>query len=228
FVGQRLKAPRQPAGSGGPRSEPEETNELEGVSVADARGCDGGALGHACHGEAHEVVAQGESPHFLRDACRGLAAQGLFALEGVRLDFVEAEFELPAFVVERDDLGGGEGHRIEQRGEQCLGAKATPLVANRPDAKSGWKVAGAIADQASGLAAGGEIDELVARPEALDDAAAQRHGAGAGAAEPMALAGGIAQLMEQSVGGEFAIEDHQRGIGGWGQRSAASLSSLSW
>src|SRR5436309_9162682 len=135
----------------------------------------------------------------------------------------EAEFELPAFVVERDDLGGGEGHRIEQRGEQCLGAKATPLVANRPDAKSGWKVAGAIADQASGLAAGGEIDELVARPEALDDAAAQRHGAGAGAAEPMALAGGSARAWEQSVGGEFAIEDHPRGIGELGPEVGGKL-----
>ena len=39
----------------------------------------------------------------------------------------------------------------------------------------------------------------------------------------MALAGGIAQLMEQSVGGEFAIEDHQRGIGELGPEVGGKL-----
>src|SRR5262249_14716047 len=126
FIVERFEAARQHTGTRGPCGQPEEANELERVAIADARRRDAGARGDVRHGEADEVVPEGDPPHFLGDARGGLAPQGLGALEGMRLHFIEAELELPAFVVERADFGGRVGHRIEQRGEERLGAEALP------------------------------------------------------------------------------------------------------
>src|SRR5262245_5878928 len=130
FIVERFEAARQHTGTRGPCGQPEEANELERVAIADARRRDAGARGDARHDEADEVVPEGEPPHFLGDARGGLAPQGLGALEGMRLHFIEAELELPAFVVERADFGGRVGHRIEQRGEERLGAEALPPIAD--------------------------------------------------------------------------------------------------
>ena len=146
---------------------------------------------------------------FLRDARGRLAAQRLFALEGVGLHFVEAELEFPALVVERDELGGGIGHGIEQRGEQGLGAEAAALVADGADAEGRRQIA---VDEA-GLVAGTEVDEVIAGAEPLDDAAAERGRAGLGAGQPVALAGGIAELVKELVGRKLAVDDDERGIG---------------
>src|SRR5262249_6384820 len=161
FIVERFEAARQHAGTHGPRGQPEEANELERVAIADARRRDAGARGDARHGEAHEVVAEREAPQFLCDPSGRLAPKGLGALESVRLDFVEAEFKLPAFVVERDDLGGGVSHRIEQRGEEGLGAEAPAAIADRPHAQGGRQVPRAMADQAARFRAGSQFHEFI-------------------------------------------------------------------
>src|SRR5262249_42503809 len=68
FVVEGVEAAWQHARTRGPRRQPEEPDELEGVAIADARRHHVGACGDACHREAHEVVGEREAPHFLRDA----------------------------------------------------------------------------------------------------------------------------------------------------------------
>src|SRR5207244_54745 len=80
-----------------PRGEPEDADEVEGVAVADAAGWHASPARHACHGEANEVVADGEPPELLRDAGGCLTAQQrLLALERVGFHFVKAKLDLPA------------------------------------------------------------------------------------------------------------------------------------
>ena len=88
---------------------------------------------------SHVARIRRRSGRFLRDPRWRLAPQRVGALESVRLDLVEAELEVPALVVERDDLGGGIGHRIEQRGEERLGAEASSSIGDRPHAQRGWQ-----------------------------------------------------------------------------------------
>ncbi len=107
---------------------------MQGVAVADFVWQDAGAVCDLGHGQAYEVVGDSEPPEFLRDAFGVLAPQGgFFTFEGVGLDFIVGEFEFPAFVVERPDFGGGEGDRIEQRGEQGLGPEAFALIPDGAD-----------------------------------------------------------------------------------------------
>src|SRR5215510_1027216 len=96
FVVKCFETARQHARARGPCREPEETKELERVAIADTRRRHAGAGGAAGHREAHEVVAECEAPHLLRDARGRLAPHGLSALEGMGLHFVEAEFEAPS------------------------------------------------------------------------------------------------------------------------------------
>jgi hypothetical protein len=58
------------------------------------------------HLETYEVVSQEESPELLQDTLGSLAAQSFGAFEGVGFDFIEADLEFPALVVEGDNLLG--------------------------------------------------------------------------------------------------------------------------
>src|SRR5262245_10081149 len=61
FVVKCFETARQHARARGPCREPEETNELERVAIADTRRRHAGAGGDAGHREAHEVVAECEA-----------------------------------------------------------------------------------------------------------------------------------------------------------------------
>ncbi len=59
-------------------------------------------------------------------ATRASQATRAMASEHVGLHLIEAEFELPPLVVERDDLGRRIGDGIEQGGEQRLAPERSP------------------------------------------------------------------------------------------------------
>ena len=141
--------------------EPEDADELQRMPIADARRSDISPVGDPGHGAAHQIVAESEAPHFLPDARGRFAAQRLFAFQHVRLHLVEAEFELPALVVESDQLGRGVGDGVEQRGEQRLGAEAAVVVADGAHPQCGRKVA----VHEAGLMARAQFDEGIAGPK---------------------------------------------------------------
>ncbi len=70
-----------------------------------------------------------------------------------------------------------------------------------------------VAEPAAKRTARTEVDKVVAGAELLDHAAPQRCAAVRGAAQPMALARLIGELMEKRVGREFAVEDDERCVG---------------
>ena len=57
-----------------------------------------GDLRDAFHLEPHEVVREQDSPELLFDALARLAADGLLAIEELRLQLVVPELQLPTFV----------------------------------------------------------------------------------------------------------------------------------
>ena len=148
---------------------------------ADAPGRHADPLGDLLHVEPDQVVGDRESPHLLADALGGAAAEGFLALEGMRLDLVEAELELPALVVQLDDLGGGLQRWIEQRGQQGLGAESAALVADGADLER----LGQLRMGPTRLAREGHLDELVVGAQPSQRAPLEvRLGAG----QPVALA----------------------------------------
>jgi hypothetical protein len=74
------------------------------MAVTQAQRRNAGARGGAAHDKPDEIVGEQQPPHFLFDAGRRLAAQGFGAVEGVGLELVEGECELPAVVVERREF----------------------------------------------------------------------------------------------------------------------------
>ncbi len=99
------------------------------------------------------------------------------------------------------------GHRIEQGLSNVWGRSRS--------GGSGWcGRAGWVVGQGAraGLVAGAELDEMIVQAGVLDGAAAQRVPAGLGTGQPVALAGGVRQLLKQGVGG-LAVEDDERRVG---------------
>ena len=127
----------------------------------------------------------------------------------MRLDLVEGEFEFPALVVERDELRGGIGDGIKERGEDEVGTEAA--VVDTHGAHAERRGQGAV--RRAGRAAGREVDEVIAGAEALDDGGRERGAARFGADQPVTLAGGLGQRVEQRVGAKVAVEDDERAVG---------------
>src|SRR5207249_4677273 len=68
--------------------------------------------------------------------CSGSRQRQNGGVEGVRLGLVESKFEFPALMVERDELGGGIGDGIEERGEEEVGAEVAVMDAHGAHAAS--------------------------------------------------------------------------------------------
>src|SRR5206468_1961491 len=66
-------------------------------------------------------------------------ADRLLPIEQLGLQLVVAELELPAFVIERNDLTGGVSLLVQQRCEQYLRAESFPVIANRPHRPGSWQ-----------------------------------------------------------------------------------------
>ena len=180
---------------------------MQSVTVADLGRQDVGATGDIGQGQAHEVVGDGETPEFLDDALRALAAQGGFlALQGMGFNFVVAEFGFPAFVVQGDDFGGGEGDGIEQRGEPDLRSAAWALVVDRAHGEE----LGQAGVQRAGPSAWAQAHEGIAGGEFLQGMQGCGVWAWLGTREPVTLLGGMAQGVEVLVGGELPIHDQKR------------------
>jgi hypothetical protein len=120
------------------------------VPVADSPGRDIGLAGDPFHFQVYEVVADGQSPEFLTDTFWRAGAESLLAFEGVGLDFVEAEFQFPSFMIEVADLLCGIGDGIEERSEKGLWTEATPLITKGSDGQGlgelGMSLTGAAMD----------------------------------------------------------------------------------
>ena len=91
-----------------------------GHHEADARWAHVGFIRDAVHLQANEVVRDQHSPQLLFDTVGGSAPQRDLGVEQVGLDLVVAELDLPAFVVELDELFGGVCLGVRQRGQQPL------------------------------------------------------------------------------------------------------------
>src|SRR6266545_2518755 len=87
-------------------------------------GCD------ARHLKTDEVVCDQQAPELLRHGRGTLAANGLEALEHVRLDLAEPELDLPALVIEDAQLYGRIALVVGQGREQSLRLIALALVPN--------------------------------------------------------------------------------------------------
>ncbi len=112
------------------------------------------------------------------------AAQRFDAFAGVRLEFVEGEFEFPALVVEGGELRSGVGGGVAERGEEPIGAEAAALDADGADAER----EGQVGMLGTGRRAGAQLDEGIAGAEALDDGLREGGGPAAGAHDPVAVA----------------------------------------
>src|SRR3989304_6055675 len=159
--------------------------------------------GLARHLETDEVVAEGEAPDLLADARGRAAAEGLLALEGVGFDFVKADFELPPLVIELDDLRGGMGRGVEQRGEQRVRAEAPPLVANG----TGGERLGQFGVRATEIAIDGEIGQEIVGTQALADVPLEIF---LGASEPVPLRARGLALVGEAVGQKAPRADGER------------------
>jgi hypothetical protein len=93
IVEERVDAAGQRTRWREPRGVPEGAQGEERVAIAQAQGRHAGPRGCAAHDDPDEVVGEQQPPDLLFDTSRRLAAQGLGALEGVRLELVEGEFE---------------------------------------------------------------------------------------------------------------------------------------
>src|SRR5439155_25885418 len=62
------------------------------------------------------------------------------AFAGMRFEFIEGEFEFPALVVERSNLGSRVGGRVPERGEYPVGAEAAAVDADGADAERGGQL----------------------------------------------------------------------------------------
>ena len=101
---ESLESSRQDPGAGEPGRDPEVAYEHEGVTIADTPGRYSHPTSHAFHFQVDEVVAHGQSPELLSDTLGGARTEGFLAFEGMGLDLVEAELQLPLEV----GLGPGE------------------------------------------------------------------------------------------------------------------------
>jgi hypothetical protein len=108
-----------------------------------------------------------------------------------------------------DDLCGGVGHQIKQRGEERLGAESPPTIADCPHTQRGRRSRAPWRTKAPRRQAGRQLDELIAWSHCAAPRGGASRGGPAGAGDPMALARGISQLMVQRVRRELAIEDDE-------------------
>lgn len=83
-------------------------NHRERTNKADASWGDAELSGGARHFDSNQIVSECDAPDFLANALRGSAANGFLPLKKVGLDFVIAEFDFPALMVEVDNLRGWE------------------------------------------------------------------------------------------------------------------------
>nr|WP_275942116.1 IS21 family transposase [Haliangium ochraceum] len=101
------------AGLGVTTPEPLGADEAKDRDEADTRGRHTSLVGDSRHLEANEVVGDEQPPDLLAGSVHGFAAQRDIG-EHLGLHLVVSEFDLPTLVVERNQLVGRIGDRVEQ------------------------------------------------------------------------------------------------------------------
>src|SRR5690349_19998706 len=87
-----------------PRPFPLAANHPKCGDKADTGRFDLCLVGDALHLEPDQIVGEQDAPHFLLDASAALAANSFLTLEYHGLHLAEVKLNLPACVIERDEL----------------------------------------------------------------------------------------------------------------------------
>src|SRR5688572_10035264 len=106
---------------------PDERQRGDEANAGRRQLCFGGDLLHL---ESYKVVDEADRPEFLGHAPRRSAAKRLFTVEHLRFHLVVSELDLPALVVERDDLLGRVFGSVDERREEPLRRKAGSVISD--------------------------------------------------------------------------------------------------